>query len=560
VSRPYNDSGAWQHSSLAEVTDLSPGGDQAMPVQIAVPERQPALGNAPAPASSFGGTRLMRSRWPLLAVLVVQAALSMRLVWSITAFRDEALYLWVGHMEWSHWLYGARLPHNFPALFSGAPVVYPPFGAIADTYGGLAGARCLSLLLMLMATVLLHGVTRRIFDRRAAWMAAALFAGLGSVQYLGAFATYDAMALFMLALATWIGVRAAATRPAVGFPMLVLASVALVLADAAKYVATMFDPVVVMVIAAAFWRAHGRRAGAAAGGLLAVLLAADVTGGLAWGGHAYWLGIERSTLARPPGPWPIFGILYVSTGWVGALVLLAIIGAVAATWTSEAWATKVMVWALAGGGCLAPVEQARIHVFTSLFKHIGYGGWFAASVAGFALTAFMKAVPAVKQPGALRTCLVTIGLTGILGAMLAGNQFSVWPSVDPILSTLQRVTAKNPGLLLAEDAPSFAYYLSREEPWQNIVAVPAWAGLANTGAEDFPTGVQQHKYAVIALTFDGRGGACVVSKGGKSVCNHTIDGSILRAIRAYGGYKLVAKIPYRTSAFRSVYMVWVREK
>jgi hypothetical protein len=413
---------------------------------------------------------------------------------------------------------------------------------------------------MLAATMLLHGVTRRLFDRRAAWMAAALFAGLGPVQYLGAFATYDAIALFMLALATWIGVRAAAARPSYGFPMLALASAALVVADASTYVAAMFDPVVVTVIAAAFWRSRGWRLGAAAGGLLAALLVAGISGGLAWGGHAYWLGIEESTLTREKGPWPIFGILYVSAGWVGALLALAVIGAVAATCTSSHWSTRVMVWALAGAGFLAPAEQARIHVFTALFKHVGFGGWFAAPVAGYALVAFRQAVPAVKQSGALRTCLVTIALTGTLGVMLAGNQFSVWPSVTPILPTLQRVIAKNPGLLLAEEAPAFAYYLARDEPWQNIVAVPAWAGLTGPGAGSFSAGIQERRYAVIALTFDGRGGACVVSKSGKSVCDHTVDGSILRAINAHGGYKLVVKIPYRTSAFRSAYMIWVREK
>lgn len=468
--------------------------------------------------------------------------------------------MWVGHMEWSHWLYGTHLPDEFPALFSGAAVVYPPLGALADTYGGLATARCLSMLFMLAATVLLHGVTRRLFDRRTAWMAAALFAGFGSAQYLGAFATYDAMALFMLALATWIGVRAAATRPVYGFPMLALASVALVVADASKYVAAMFDPVVITVIAGAFWSARGRRLGAAAGGLLAALLVAGIAGGLAWGGHAYWLGVKASTLTRAKGTWPIFGIFYVSAGWVGALLALAVIGAVAATWTSSDWPTRVMVWALTGAGFLAPVEQARIHVFTALFKHVAYGAWFAAPVAGYALTAFRQAVPEVKRSGALRTCLVTIALTGISGVMLAGNQFSVWPSVTPILPTLQRVIAKNPGLLLAEEAPTFAYYLARDQPWQNIVAVPAWAGLTGPSAGSFSAGIKERRYAVIALTFDGRGGACVVSKSGESVCDHTVDGSILRAINAYGGYKLVVRIPYRTSAFRSVYMIWVRAK
>ena len=48
--------------------------------------------------------------WPLLVVLAVQAALTLRLVWADTAFQDEALYLWAGHLEWANVLHGTPLP------------------------------------------------------------------------------------------------------------------------------------------------------------------------------------------------------------------------------------------------------------------------------------------------------------------------------------------------------------------------------------------------------------------------------------------------------------------
>ena len=96
----------------------------------------------------------VREQWPLLMVLAVQAALSVRLVWADTAFQDEATYLWAGHLEWAHWLHGTPIP-PFPTYFSGAPVIYPPLGALADSVGGLAGARVLSLVFMLGATALL---------------------------------------------------------------------------------------------------------------------------------------------------------------------------------------------------------------------------------------------------------------------------------------------------------------------------------------------------------------------------------------------------------------------
>ncbi len=78
----------------------------------------------------------------------------MRLLGADTAYADEATYLWAGHLEWAHWLHGTAIP-PFPAYFSGAPVLYPPLGALADSVGGLAGARVLSLVFMLGATALL---------------------------------------------------------------------------------------------------------------------------------------------------------------------------------------------------------------------------------------------------------------------------------------------------------------------------------------------------------------------------------------------------------------------
>jgi len=152
---------------------------------------------------------------PLLAVLVVQALLSVRLLGADTAFVDEAAYLWAGHLEWANWLHGVAIP-QFSAYFSGSPVIYPPLGALADSVGGLTGARVLSLVFMLGATVLLWDVTSRMFGRQAGFFAAALFAVAGPTLHLGTFATYDAMALFLLALAAWLVAGAAEQQEAVG--------------------------------------------------------------------------------------------------------------------------------------------------------------------------------------------------------------------------------------------------------------------------------------------------------------------------------------------------------
>src|ERR1039457_3993156 len=224
------------------------------------------------------------SAWPLLAVLVVQAVLSLRLVRADTAFQDEALYLWAGHREIAHLLHGVPIP-PFPAYFSGSPVIYPPLGALSDSVGGLAGARILSLVFMLGATVVLWAVTERLHGRRAAFFAAALFAIMGPTLHLGSFATYDAMSLFLVALAAWLVVRAGDRQDATVW--MVAAGVTLVVANATSYASALFDPVVILLaLVIALPKPGGKLAAARALTLLAitVLLA---TLGLLTGGSRY---------------------------------------------------------------------------------------------------------------------------------------------------------------------------------------------------------------------------------------------------------------------------------
>ena len=56
---------------------------------------------------------------------------------------------------------------------------------------------------MLGATTLAWSAARYRYGRRAAFFSAALFAVLGPTLHLGAFATYKALSLFLVALAAW---------------------------------------------------------------------------------------------------------------------------------------------------------------------------------------------------------------------------------------------------------------------------------------------------------------------------------------------------------------------
>ena len=86
------------------------------------------------PRSRRTGVPFTRRRWVsravLLGILVLQAMLSLQL--QNTAFADEALYLYAGHLQLDQLLDGRPLSQRFTTYFSGSPVLYPTLAAAVD--------------------------------------------------------------------------------------------------------------------------------------------------------------------------------------------------------------------------------------------------------------------------------------------------------------------------------------------------------------------------------------------------------------------------------------------
>jgi hypothetical protein len=487
--------------------------------------------------------------WPLGAVLAVQAALSLRLVWSNTAFPDEALYLWAGHLEWEHWLHGTPLP-AFPTYFSGSPTVYPPLGALADMLGGLAGARILSLAFMLAATALLHETANRLFGGRSGLLAAGIFAATGSTLFLGAFATYDAMALMLLALAARMVVAAGPRRLPSQAALLLGAGTVLALADAAKYAAALWNPVVIALAVLGVWQARGWKQGVAAGVACGTALAAVAGAGIRLGGHPYWRGITFTTLSRQHGTSSPAGIAADSIGWVGIVAVLAVIGAVVVTVTRKDLPARLTAWVLAAAVALAPANQARIHVFTSLFKHVGFGAWFAAAVAGLALASLANAVPRLKRDAAFRVAVATVSASAVFGGLLSATHFSTWPDSDGFIKAVAPALSIGRGPVLAADNGNvIEYYLPRQSesavfygPWFFRYQDPR-SGRRLIDAPAYADAIRHKYFRVVALSFSD---------------SQAVDLEISADIKRYGGYRLAATLPYQVANVRSAYRIWVR--
>ncbi len=505
------------------------------------------------------GLRLPAS-WPLLVVLAIQAILSVRLVRADTAFQDEALYLWAGHLEWANVLHGTPVP-QFPSFFSGAPVIYPPLAALADSLGGLTGARSLSLAFMLGATVALWATADRLFGRRAAFFAAALFAVLGPTLHLGGFATYDAMSLFLIALAAWLVVRAGDRADATGW--MVAAGVALALANATSYSSALFDPVVILLaLVTAFPKPGGKLAAGRALTLLAIV-AVLLTPAVLIGGSRYLHGIDVTTLERAPGTDSPLAVFAHFWSWTGVILVAAFCGAVIGWVSRPGRAQAWLLTLLAIAALLVPAEQASLYTTASLNKHGAMGAWFAAIAAGYAVDRLIETSPAANMRAVTSgACVIALCFPVTLGAAQSWTLSTNWPNSSDFIKIFGPLVDHGDGRVLVEDPSIAEYYLPAGSQWQrwsstrNIV-LPSGAptggpstkaGIVGAGnAGTFAMYIQEGYFSLIALNFTD---------------TTSLDKSIAADIHRNHHYQAIQVVPYGIEIppiGQGAYVIWKYE-
>jgi hypothetical protein len=393
----------------------------------------------------------------LAAIMLVQAGLSLRNTNS--AFEDEGLYLYSGHLELAHLVDGTQIP-EFASYFSGAPVLYPVVGALADQVGGLFAARLLSLLFMLGATGLLYLTARRLFGVRSALCAAALFSSTPSAVFVGGLATYDAPALFLLALAGWIVVRWAGSK----WPFYAIAAPLVVLAAATKYAALLFVPTVVVLAAVAAYIHRRRLESIIRPMMLSVLVGALTYGALKLAGPTYVQGIGQTTTDRAQGTTPSWQIIEESARWGGVVFVAAVVGALYyvlrptrdddhAAPLADRYARIVLALLLVGTALLAPLDQLRIHTDVSLHKHIGFGLLFAAPLAGYGLVRLVG-----EHWRRLQLGIGIWALAFAIGIDQSYALFTSWPDQRPLVAVLQKYQKPDAEYLVEDDEPVI-YYL-----------------------------------------------------------------------------------------------------
>jgi Dolichyl-phosphate-mannose-protein mannosyltransferase len=477
--------------------------------------------------------------WVLVGILVVQAMLSTRLIGTNTAFTDESTYLHAGRIE----ILSLFEPEGSPwyqTYFSGAPVLYPILGAIANSIDGLIAARALSTFFMLGATAFLFASTNKLFGSYAAAFSAAVYVALGPTQFLGAFATYDPMSLFLLAMATWCVIYALNARSQARW-MLAAAAI-LALANATKYASALFDPIVVGI---AFLAKAERKF------MRTIILSLDtliiLAVGLALGGPPYVKGILWTTLARGDGTDAPSVVLEHSWSWIGSLLVLAVIATVSACLFRSRRLYAPLCVLLTIAAMLAPANQARIHTLTSLQKHVDFGAWFAAIAAGYGFSLLVRWIRhkwTRRAVAALLAMIVVLPMTYV-GVNQSNYLFHSWPNSDNLIVDLTTLMRTGTGHhYLVEDYNVPMYYLQDRVPWQEWNSTWYFFYKGHTGITAYRQAIREGYFSLIVLDFN---------------ATRQLDAQIVSAVQQNAKYRLVAVIRTQNSFGAGNYTIWAYE-
>ena len=386
-------------------------------------------------------------------------------------------------------------------------------------------ARFLSLAFMLGSTCLLWGTTCRLVNRRAALIAAAVFGTLGGTWFLGAYATYDALALLVLNFGTWAAVRASQRRGALGVLVLALAGLALGLACAVKYAIALFVPVVVLIVffAKARERGWGRAVGASL--VLVVVFAVTVAAGLHFGGSDYWKGIQFTTLGRAASQASPLTVLKMAYLWTAFIIVLSVIALFASRKEPPAYRWLLRVLALTV--YLVPIEQARIDTMVSLDKHVVFGAWFAAIAAGYVLARLSLVDRTQGWMAVVSIPILAFALTESIPQ--ATDMYGRWANLSAFTAAWPGLNAQYPGRYLADTDVYhvLGYYAQGRVGWTQLDSPQNLDPAPSKGMPATQAAIAAHNFSLVIVNTD------------KASSWAPYDEAIMADMKQSGGYRMV---------------------
>lgn len=488
------------------------------------PAGSPARSEEPRDLPRRPGT----ARWIVL-VLLVQAALTLRLRNGV--FREEALLLGAGRDLLARLSEsGLRFGEDpYTGAFAGSPYLYPLAAGAIDDHFGLAAARWLSLALLLGATLCVAATARILAGPAAAAGAAAVFAAAQSTQALGALATVDAPALFLIAATGWLAVRSGSSGWFL-FPAMVTGA----FAATTGYSAALYLPFVCALCVLTAWRTSRKRA------LMRGLFLAVGTAGL--GATLFFLlhAYDGVRVPEREGVLTLPEIVEPTARWAGPALVLAFLGMMfyagpmlqrmTGRRSPGEFRRVLIALALIGAGLLAPLGHLALGTDAALGRNIGYGLVFTAVMAGVFLAALVR----LKVLGPI-LAVAAVAAAGFLGAVEAEKSYEAWPDTTALGRELVKETRPG-GPYLAEHPEIPAYYTADKTVPQDWTAPDSCEYRGMEGREACAKALDDGYFQIVVLAVNAKPGLYTLDPGRLQPGSH---------------YRL-------TGTYGNAYQLWVR--
>jgi 4-amino-4-deoxy-L-arabinose transferase-like glycosyltransferase len=472
---------------------------------------------------------VLSSVFPLGAICSAFVVISLGVKANTNPFQDEGLYLYMGHRMIDHILSGANVTEYPGSYFSGAPGLYPIVGAIADSVGGVEGARAVSLVFVCVTVIATYGIGKELFGNLSGLLGASAFALCGSVIFMSGLATLDAMALCLMALGCWLTAYSANHDKLLWAPIV---AVLLTLAFLTKYATAVYVPGIAALGILLAWR-HIRWGAVRRGLLIVAATSAGVFFILTFWANDLKRGIVSTTAHRTPlSPSPREELVWYVVQWVGPWLLLAVLGALV---QSRRWPIPVVLLAMS---VIAPLQQIRIGEGTSLSKHVAFGIVFAAPLIGSLLAWMITRSKWVGVP-------VTVAVAAVMlayGTNHAEQFLTTWVDDREIVAQLREEIAISPHKAILGEEPSAQRYALRgavaPEQW-NDTFVLLYGN--KKGFEAYREAIDQTHFGTIYLTLN--------TANGKKINEYLTNSDT--------PYRLSKKVPfYRHGQLAGNYLVW----
>jgi hypothetical protein len=285
--------------------------------------------------------------------------------------------------------------------------------------------------------------------------------------------------------------------------------------------------------------------------LLTVLTMGIMTGAFALAGSHYLVGLATTTTNRAQGADRPLDLLGMSLQAGGPMWAVALLGGAAYIWRERMgeipgqqlppapgrrWRACLGVL-LCGSATLAPAYQMHLHTSVSLHKHIGFGLFFAAPMAGVGLTRLVGRHFRNPQTGiALWIVLLVLGMTQ------ARDRYAAWPDSTSLVTVLR--SQLKPGAHYLVEANWVPQYYLREQTTPTQWASTYFMDYTDHAGRNL-SGVDAYRSAIV----DGYFQIIVLSR----TSTVALDDTLIQQLRASTQYRLLGKLPYRHSEGPALY-------